>query len=139
MGTGKKRIYPKYYLPQIVDSFSHYHNQQTICNDIENGNSYVLVEDGEIIGTGTKIENHIVRVYVLPEFHGKGYGTYIMNRLEKEIAKTYEKVELDASLSACKLYYNLGYKTVNHGIGECADGVIQVYEIMEKSLRKTVN
>ena len=28
---------------------------------------------------------HITRVYVLPEYEGKGYGTIIMDRLEEEI------------------------------------------------------
>ena len=52
------------------------------------------------------------------------------------IGKKYDKAEIDASLPACKMYYNRGYKTVEHGIWECANGVIQIYEIMEKSLRK---
>ena len=48
-----------------------------------------------------------------------------------------EPINIDASLPACNLYYNLGYRTVEHGIWECADDVLQVYEIMEKELRQT--
>ena len=127
-----KRVYPKYYLPEIVDMFCEFHNKENIGEDIENGNTYVLLENNKIIGTGTIKENHITRVYVLPDFQGKGYGTYIMNQLEMEIEKQYDKAELDASLPACKLYYKRGYRTIDHGIWECANGVIQVYEIMEK-------
>ena len=72
----------------------------------------------------------------MPDFQGKGFGTFIMNRLEAEIGKRYDKAEIDASLSACKLYYDRGYKTIDHGIWECAGGVIQIYEIMEKRLSK---
>lgn len=130
-----KKIYPKYYLPEIVDMFCELHNEDNIGADIENGNVYVILENNKIIGTGTIKENYITRVYVLPEFQGRGFGTFIMNQLEEKIAKQYDKAELDASLPACRLYYNLGYKTIDHGILECAGGVILVYEIMEKKLQ----
>lgn len=130
-----KKVYPKYYLPEIVDMFCELHNEDNIVADIENGNVYVILENDIIIGTGTIKENNITRVYVLPEFQGKGFGTFIMKKLEEEIIKQYDKAELDASLPACRLYYNLGYKTIDHGILECAGGVIMVYEIMEKKLQ----
>lgn len=131
-----KQVYPKYYLPEIVDMFCEFHNKENIAEDIRNGKVYVLSENNRIIGTGTIKENHITRVYVSPDFQRKGFGTFIMNQLEEEIGKHYDRAEIDASLPACKLYYNLGYKTIEHGIWECAGGVIQVYEIMEKKLKK---
>ena len=130
-----KRVYPKYYLPEIVDMFCEYHNKENISEDIKNENTYVLLENSKIIGTGTIKENHITRVYVLPDFQGKGFGTYIMNQLETEIGKQHDRAELDASLPACRLYYNRAYQTIDHDIWECANGVIQVYEIMEKKLK----
>ena len=130
-----RKVYPKYYLPEIVDMFCELHNEDNIGVDIKNENVYVILENNKIIGTGTITENHITRVYVLPEFQGKGFGTFIMKKLEEEIGKQYDKAELDTSLPACKLYYNLGYKTIDHGILECAGGVILVYEIMEKKLQ----
>ena len=33
-----------------------------------------LLVDGEVVGTGSRIDDHITRVYVLPEHEGKGYG-----------------------------------------------------------------
>ncbi len=131
-----RRIYPRYYLPEIVDMFCEFHSKENILEDIENGCTYILLENGKAIGTGTIKENHITRVYVLPDFQGKGFGTFIMQQLEREIGKKYDKVGIDASLPACKLYYGMGYRTIDHGIWECAGGVIQVYEIMEKELRK---
>ena len=67
-----KAVYPKYYLSEIVDMFCEFHSHENIAKDIEVGNTYVLLENDEIIGTGTKKENHITRVYVLPEFQHKG-------------------------------------------------------------------
>lgn len=129
-----KTVYPKYYLKEIVDMFCEFHSLENIIKDIEAGNTYVLIENDEIIGTGTKNENHITRVYVLPKFQKKGYGTFIMNQLEEMIKVRYDYVDIDASLPACRLYSHLGYKTVDHGIWECENGVIQVYEIMKKIL-----
>ncbi len=129
-----KMVYPKYYLKEIVDMFCEYHSRKNILTDIEAENTYILMENKEVIGTGTKKENHITRVYVLPKFQKKGYGTFIMNQLESMIKERYDYADIDASLPACNLYAHLGYQTVDHGIWECKNGVIQVYEIMKKQL-----
>lgn len=131
-----KTVYPKYYLPEIVDMFCEYHSKDHILMDIAARNTYILLQGENLIGTGTKQENHITRVYVLPRFQGKGYGTYIMNQLEELIRKQYDTIDIDASLPACSLYARLGYETADHGIWECNNGVIQVYEIMKKQLKK---
>ena len=131
-----KSVYPKYYLPEIVEMFSEYHSSDHVLQDILARNTYILLQGDTIVGTGTKQENHITRVYILPRFQGKGYGTYIMKQLEERIRKNYDTVDIDASLPACRLYQHLGYATVDHGIWECKNGVIQVYEIMKKELNK---
>ncbi len=131
-----KAVYPKYYLKEIADMFCEFHSRENIVKDIEEGNTYILLENGEIIGTGTKKENHITRVYVLPGYQKRGYGTFIMKGLEEMIKEKYDCVDIDASLPACRLYSSLGYQTVDHGIWECKNGVIQVYEIMKKQLIK---
>lgn len=129
-----QKVYPKYYPAEIVDMFCNYHCEENIREDIATGLVYVLLENGKMIGTGTIKENHITRVYVLPDYQGKGYGTYIMEQLEQEIEKKYSIAQIDASLPACRMYYSRGYRTIDHGIWECANDVIQVYEIMEKEL-----
>ena len=127
-------VYPKYYLPEIVEMFSEYHCKEHVLQDILARNTYILFQGDTLVGTGTIQENHITRVYVLPRFQGKGCGTYIMKQLEERIRKNYDTVDIDASLPACRLYQRLGYATVDHGIWECKNGVIQVYEIMKKEL-----
>ena len=129
-------VYPNYYLPEIVEMFCEYHSREHVLNDIAARNTYILLQGDTLVGTGTTQENHITRVYVLPRFQRKGYGTYIMKQLEERIKKNYDTVDIDASLPACRLYQRLGYQTVDHGIGECNNGVIQVYEIMKKQLKK---
>ncbi len=129
-------IYPKYYPKSIVDFFLQLHSIENIEKDICEGNVGILKEGIHCIGTGCYKDSHITRVYVLPEFQGEGYGTYIMNCLEQEIAKTHKHACLDASLPASHMYEKRGYYTIEHCKLEINDGSILVYEIMEKELRK---
>ena len=132
--TTIKTIYPYYYPAEVVDFFCRHHNKEHILAGIASGHMGVLMEDDVIVGTGCYDGNHITGVYVLPRCQHRGYGSYIMNCLEAEIVKEYDKVILDASLSAVFLYEHRGYKTVGHGICELENDVKLVYEVMEKRL-----
>ena len=125
-------VYPKYYPGEVVDFFCSLHSGEKIAGDIENGSVGVLVEDGRIIGTGSHEGGHITRVYVLPECQGKGYGSFIMQCLEDTIAANYPSAVLDASLPACRLYEHRGYRTLRHERYPLDNGVVLVYEVMEK-------
>lgn len=127
-------IYPKYYPKEVVDFFSEHHSKENIAKDIENGNVGILVVNNQIVGTGSHEENHITRVYVLPEFQRKGYGSFIMQCLEDEIAEKYNTVLLDASLPACHLYEKRGYNTIRHEKWCVANDAVLVYEVMERIL-----
>ncbi|MDD6434486.1 MAG: GNAT family N-acetyltransferase [Ruminococcus bromii] len=81
----KAEIYPDYYTKAVVDFFGRLHSIDNIVKDIEAGRISVLINDGEIIGTGSHTDNHITRVYVVPDFQGQGYGSRIMDKLEKGI------------------------------------------------------
>lgn len=131
-----KTIYPKYYPAEVVDFFSEYHNREAILKDIENGAVNVLKVDGKIVATGSFAENNITRVYVLPEYQRKGYGTFIIESTEALLAEKYDKVYLEASLPAAVLYEKLGYVTVKHEKYAVENGVVLAYEIMEKKLHK---
>ena len=45
-------------------------------------------------------------------------------------------VQLEASLPACLLYEHRGYRTICHGQWPVENGVILVYEIMEKQFNE---
>lgn len=132
--TTIKTVYPKYYPKEVVDFFCEHHSLESILKDIENGVVGVLVDDDRMVGTGCYQNNHITRVYVLPELQGRGYGSFIMEQLEDIIAVEYDKVFLDASLPACHLYEKRGYQTIRHDRWNVENGVVLVYEIMEKKL-----
>lgn len=127
-------IYPQYYPKEVVDFFCQHHSRENITRDIENRNVGILVVDNQIVGTGSHEDNHITRVYVLPEFQGKGYGSFIMQCLEDTISKKYNAVLLDASLPASHLYEQRGYHTIRHEKWNVENDVVLVYEVMEKEL-----
>ena len=128
----KAEIYPHFYTQAVVDFFGRLHSIDNITKDIENGKIDVLTVDGKIVGTGSRTDNHITRVYVLPEYEGKGYSTEIMNHLENEIFSKYDYCDLDASLPAALFYEHRGYKTVEHKKHDIGDGEVMIYEIMRK-------
>lgn len=127
-----KSIYPKYYPKEVVDFFASLHSQENITKDIEKGNLGILFEGNLAVGTGCFEDEHITRVYVRPECQGMGYGSFIMDCLEKEITQRHRKISLDASLPASHLYEKRGYRTLTHRKWNVENGVILVYEIMEK-------
>lgn len=129
-----KTIYPRYYPQEVVDFFCHLHNTDNIQKDIANQTVGILVDQGVIVGTGCRQNNHITRVYVLPQYQRKGYGNYIMECLEHKIAQTFDTVCLDASLPACTLYEKRGYITKKHCKLTVENDAVLVYEVMEKKL-----
>lgn len=130
-----QKVYPQYYPAEVADFFCMYHSKERIQEEIQAGNVWVFLRDGRIVGTGSREENHITRVYVLPEFQRKGYGTQILNRLEQVIAQNYDTAKLDASLPSCCLYEKLGYSPVRHERISLMNDVVLVYEVMEKKLK----
>ena len=131
-----KTVYPKYYPLEVVDFFCELHSKENITNDISSGNLYVLYDNDILVGTGSFRENHITRVYVSPEHQGRGYGTYIINQLEKSIKGSFDVAVLDASLPAVMLYEKLGYKTVKHCQYKLDKGAVLIYEVMQKVVQK---
>lgn len=127
-------IYPKYYPQEVVDFFCQLHSRENIQKDIESGLVGVLLDNGQLVGTGSYKENHITRVYVSPQFQGQGYGSFIMQTLEDRIALDYTDAYIDASLPACHMYEKRGYKTQKHEKWDVENGVVLVYEIMRKEL-----
>ena len=70
-----RAIYPRYYPQEVVDFFCELHSRENICKDIAAGFVGVLRDDDGIVGTGCYKDDHITRVYVKPEYQGKGYGS----------------------------------------------------------------
>jgi GNAT superfamily N-acetyltransferase len=80
-----RSVYPCYYPKEIADFFCAHHSKETIQADIDSANVWVLFEGDILVGSGSRRDNNITRLYVAPAFQGKGYGGIIMQKLEDEI------------------------------------------------------
>ena len=92
--TTIQTIYPNYYPPGAVAFFLQHHNDKNIAEDIG--------------------DNEIARLFVLPEYQGKGYGKELLEFAEAEISKQYHKIIIDASLSAKAIYLKRGYQETEY-------------------------
>lgn len=131
-----RAIYPRYYPQGCVDYFLSWHSPERVAAAIEAGQVNVLLDGGKLVGTGSREEDHITRVFVVPQCQGRGYGRYILDRLEEAVAAEYDTVRLDASLPAAHLYERRGYHTVEHQSEETESGCVLVWDVMEKRLRE---
>lgn len=72
--TTIRSIYHKYYPAEVVDFFCNLHSLNHVREGIASGNMGVLIDDGEVIGTGCFDGNHITGVYVRRPFRAKAAG-----------------------------------------------------------------
>ena len=62
--------YPK----EAIQYFKQYHCDKNILKGAAKGWTIVLEKNNRIIGTGTIIDDHIMRVFVNPKFQKRGFG-----------------------------------------------------------------
>jgi GNAT superfamily N-acetyltransferase len=105
-----KESYNKFYTPEAIKYFLELHSKENMEKDIPNGRTLVLQLKDKIIATGSIVENEIKRVFILPEYQGRGYGRRIMEMLEKiALDNGIRRVKLCASLPSKDFYLTLGY------------------------------
>ncbi len=125
-------VYPHYYPKGAVDFFIQHHCEENILRDIMAGEVYLINEGSNDVGTVTVNGNEINRLFVLPEFQGKGYGRCLMEFAEKLIAEKYDCAELSASLSAKPKYLKNGYTETEYHIIDCENGDKLCFDYMVK-------
>ncbi len=121
-------IYSRYYAMGVVDFFLKHHNRQ----NIENGIVWMLEADNCLVGTVTVKENAVNRLFVLPEYQSRGFGSQLMDFAEKKIAESFDRIYIDSSLAAKEMYLKRGYKEKQTCKIIANNGDILVYDEMEK-------
>jgi len=127
-------VYSAFYPEDVVRFFMEHHDDGIIHADIVEGRVYLLDIDGVSVGTGTVQGNEIQRVFVLPSYQRKGYGTLIMRELESIVARDHKTVRLDSSLPGYGLYLKLGYRPISYRMISTPGGQVLCYHEMEKAL-----
>lgn len=128
-----KEVYAKYYRDEVVSFFCEWHNTKRIADDVAAKKVYVIFDNDSIVATGTADGEHITRVYVLPKYQGRGYGSAMMDFLEQKTIKGNGEAWLDSSLPAGKFYHSRGYVTKEHREYTLDNGKILEYEVMQKT------
>ena len=106
---------PKSELDYLIPHYS----PETMVELSRTGHTYVLEEDGQIVGSGTVLpdgasEAEIVAALLVPESIGKGYGRKLFETLEAdELAVKAERVWLTSSDMALGFYEHMGWVNPN--------------------------
>ena len=127
-------IYSHYYPQGVVDFFLQHHSRENVLSDIEKEIVWLLKEDGNIVGTVTIRENAVNRLFILPEYQSRGYGSRLMDFAEAKIAENYSHVHIDSSLVAKEMYLKRGYREKKTCRIQADHGDILIYDEMEKRI-----
>ena len=128
-------VYPHYYPEGAVKFFLDHHSAEHIMKDIKAGEVYLLTDDcGHTAGTVTINGNEINRLFVLPEFQGKGLGSRLLVFAEDLISVSYDAAELSASLPAKAIYLKKGYVFMSFHTIAAENGDFLCYDYMKKEL-----
>ena len=127
-------VYFHYYAKGAVEFFLEHHSQENIAADIRSGTVFLCINAEETaVGTMTLKRNELCRLFVLPEYQNKGYGGALIDFAEAQIFKEYDRVVLDASLPAKRMYRNRGYREIESDIIKANHGDYLCYDRMCKS------
>lgn len=126
-------VYPHYYPRGAVNFFLKHHSEANIVHDIEQ-NQVFLCQDaaGNVVGTVTVSGNEIRRLFVLPAFQGKGYGTEMLDYAEKTISGQAPEIVLAASFPAKGMYLKRGYEAVSYHMLPTDNHDFLCYDVMKK-------
>lgn len=137
--TTIKTIYPHYYPRDVVEFFLNHHSDDNILKGIKTETVILLEVDEKIVGTGSAKENEIIRTFVLPQFQGLGYGSIIMDELERIISKEHSEIMLDSSLPAYNLYIKRGYVPIRYEKKITPNEDVLCFNVMRKSIKRNIN
>ena len=128
-------VYPHYYPAGAVAFFLQHHNPAAIRKDIsENCVFLCLSDDGQAVGTVTVKGNDIGRLFVLPEYQGRGFGGALLRYAEQLIGAHYSEAVLDASFPAKAIYLRHGWKETGYHLIACENGDYLCHDTMRKAL-----
>ena len=123
-----KEVNVKDYGEKAIETLVATHDVKWFKSMAEYANVYVFWNEGIIVGVGaissfwgSPTESILLTIFVLPEFHGQGIGSYIIDTLESDVLfLRAERIEIPASITAVEFYRKKGYEYKN-GIKELDD------------------
>jgi len=105
-----KEVNSKDYSKGVINNLISQYSKKDILMYMKESYIIVVEDSEEILGTGRLKDDWILDVYVLPEYHRKGIGKLLMEKLEGIAVKNnYSEVKLPSSKTAINFYNKLGY------------------------------
>ena len=102
--------YRDVYPAGALNLYKEFHSRDNILNDAEHGYCVVAENDEQIVGTGTLLDDGIMRVYIDPLYQKNGIGKQIYNALEKKALLTgLSHLGLGASVIAREFWESVGF------------------------------
>ncbi len=129
-----ERNYSGVYGPNSIERFHSVHTKECIAGEAEKGFTIVALENGRIVGCGSVLGEYVGRVYIDPDFQGRGIGRTLMENLERHAAQQgVERLRLCASLPSLDFYLKMGYSIREKTFEEVGNGERLDYYEMEKT------
>ena len=121
ISISNKKDYPEDLMDQLIEMETPEH----VLERASWTHFYVFELEGQIIACGAigpywgkEDESSLFTIFVLPEYQGKGVGSFIINTLEKdEFFTRAKRIEIPASITGVPFYLKMGYNYKN-GITE---------------------
>ena len=121
ISISNKKDYPEDLMDQLIEIETPEH----VLERASWTHFYVFEFEGQIIACGAigpywgkEDESSLFTIFVLPEYQGKGVGSFIVNTLEKdEFFTRAKRIEIPASITGVPFYLKMGYNYKN-GITE---------------------
>lgn len=102
-----------------IDWLYNRYTPETVAEIAAGGHTYVMTEDGRIVGTGTVVttgerECEIIAAFLLPEAIGRGLGRQLFQALEADpLCVEARRIWLTSSVNALDFYEKIGYVNPN--------------------------
>ncbi len=133
--TTISEVYPHYYSKGAVDFFLEHHNADNIVNDIKSKCVFICMDlNQNAVGTVTIKGNEILRLFVMPQYQGKGFGGKLLEYAENVISSNYNEIKIDASFPAKSIYLKKGYKETEYHIIQTQNKDCLCYDVMIKQI-----
>lgn len=116
-----REVNVKDYGEKAIEQFVATHDTKWFQGIAEYANVYVFWNEKKIVGVGSissfwgsLTESILLTVFVLPELHGQGIGSYIIDTLElDDLFLRSKRIEIPASITAVEFYRKKGYDYKN--------------------------
>lgn len=123
-----------YYPKEVIELWVDELTPEYIIKKSKNRQCYVATDNKKIIGYVSFDGSEIKKLFVNPDYHKKGIGRMLINKIEDFAkAKKIKKLKLDSNLYAEKFYKHVGFKKIKNKYRKVGDKKIKMI-YMEKKL-----